>query len=121
LAFRAIEQAYPDVPVLNETFNRSTRRVVGQLRTEGYHVSFDLGGFGGPSTGLSGRRRGLHRPIGGGAVAAGLLVGVGQVISPRPAPVRCQQECATNVFPVRDGINDLQVCPVPSVEVPPMP
>jgi hypothetical protein len=49
-----------------------------------------------------------------------MFVGAGQVISPPPAPVRCQQKCATNVFPVRDGITDLQICPVPSLEVPPM-
>jgi hypothetical protein len=50
-----------------------------------------------------------------------MFVGAGQVISPPPAPVRCQHKCATSFVPVRDGINDLQICPVPSLEVPPMP
>src|ERR1035437_3310591 len=48
-----------------------------------------------------------------------MFVGVGQVISPRPAPVRCQQKCATNVSPARHGIDDLQICPVPSLELTP--
>jgi hypothetical protein len=44
-----------------------------------------------------------------------------QVISPPPAPVSSQQECARSFFPVRDGIDDLQICPVLSFEVPSMP
>jgi hypothetical protein len=50
-----------------------------------------------------------------------MFVGEGQVISPPPAPVRCQQKFARSFVPARDGITDLQICPVPSVEVPSMP
>jgi hypothetical protein len=50
-----------------------------------------------------------------------MFVGVGQVISPRPAPVRRQQKCARSFFPVRGGINDLQICADLSFEVPSMP
>ncbi|MDQ2723525.1 MAG: endonuclease/exonuclease/phosphatase family protein, partial [Actinomycetota bacterium] len=66
LALRAIEQADPDVIVLNEAFNRTARAMVGRLRASGYHASPYLGGFGGGWTGVSGRRRGLRRVIGGG-------------------------------------------------------
>jgi hypothetical protein len=49
---------------------------------------------------------------------------VAYVNAPRPpCPVKFEepQKCATSFVPVRDGINDLQICPVPSVEVPSMP
>jgi hypothetical protein len=50
-----------------------------------------------------------------------MFVGVGQVISLPPARVRCQRRCAIGFVPARDGINDLQICPVQSFEVPSMP
>jgi len=65
-ALRVIEQADPDVVVLNEAFNRQAHALVAQLSASGYHASPYLGGFGGAWTGVSGRRRGLRRLIGGG-------------------------------------------------------
>lgn len=66
LALQAIEQADPDIIVLNEVFNRPGRALVSQLRAAGYSATPYLGGFGGAWTGVSGRRRGLRRLLGGG-------------------------------------------------------
>ncbi|WP_127782317.1 endonuclease/exonuclease/phosphatase family protein [Rhodococcus sp. X156] len=66
LALQAILDASPDVVVLNEAFNRPSRALVAQLRSAGYHCSPYLGGVGGRWAGVSGRRRGVRRLVGGG-------------------------------------------------------
>ena len=66
LALRAIKQADPDIVVLNEVFNRPGRELVTRLCAAGYHATPYLGGFSGPWAGVSGRRRGLGRLLGGG-------------------------------------------------------
>ena len=66
LALQTIRQAGPDIIVLNEVFNRPARELVGRLRSDGYHATPHVGGFGRGWTGVSGRPRGLRRLFGGG-------------------------------------------------------
>lgn len=65
-AFRTIIRADADVVVLNEAFNRTAHRLVVRLQGSGYQCTPYLGGFAGAWTGVSGRRRGARRLIGGG-------------------------------------------------------
>lgn len=65
LAGEAIEQADPDVIVLNEAFNRSSSRLVARLRESGYHGTPQVGHRAGWDS-SSGRRGMVSRLIGGG-------------------------------------------------------